>query len=628
MNEKNKEYTGKDISILTDREHVRLRLPIYAGNTQMTEYVVPLFLNNQFTLKTMKFIPAVYKVVNEIVDNSLDEFAQIDVSNKTLTIEAQPILGTYTITDTGRGVPIDKHASGKYTPEVVFGSLRSGRNFKKDKTEGVIGQNGIGSSMTCFTSTTFSVDIRRDGKRYQQEFSDGGLTVSKPSIRAGSDKTGTSVSFELDDKVFEDTTLPDELMHNRAIEIALTNPGIVCEYNNHKYKFKKGFDDILKNLSNDYYMFEQNGMQFYVIFDVHHGVDEQIFSWVNSSLLFDSGLCNTQFLNAFYDKVITHLSKEAKKNKCEVTKNDIRQNLLVLGNLKLSDPQYDAQSKTRLTGPNLRVELVKMLDDEWSSFSRKNKDWLQKVFEQAMVRHHVQADIEAVKDHKKKSRKKVAGLKDATTDNRFQACLLITEGDSAASMITEVRDPKTVASLALSGKVNNVYGATVAQLLTMGKMADMLTAIGLIPGQKALRSQLRYGKVIISVDADEDGKDIFTLLINLFYTFWPELFSLDYEPFFFKLTAPNVVASKNGKRIHFTMRSDYEKQKEKYRGWTIEFFKGLGSMHKDDWKQVIAGMNQYSIPITDDRKFKEVLQLLFGPDAEARKKWLQTAPNS
>lgn len=622
----NKTYNAEDIKILSDREHVRLRTQIYLGNMKKTSYPVPIFLDNKFKIKEIDFIPAVYKAVGEIIDNSIDEFAHVKDGAKVLSIEAQSILGTYTITDTGRGVPIDMHSSGKYTPEVAFGSLRSGRNFTEGKETGVIGQNGVGSACVNYCSTEFSIDIHRDNKRYRQTFTNGAKEISKPSIRAGSDKTGTSICFQLDNAVFQDVTLSDALMHNRAIEIALTNPGVTCTYNDNKYKFKKGFDDILKTLSNDYFLFEQNDLQFYVIFDVHKGVDEQIFSWVNSSLLFDGGLCNTQFLNAFYDKVITHFTKEAKKNKVEVTKNDIRQNLLVLGNLKLSDPQYDAQSKTRMTGPNLRIEIVKMLDDEWSSFSRKNKDWLQKVFEQAMVRHHVQADMEAVKDHKKNSRRKVAGLKDATSDNRFETCLLITEGDSAASMITDARNPKTIASLPLSGKVNNVYGNTVAQLLGMGKMADMLTAIGLIPGQKAMRSQLRYGKVIIATDADYDGSDIFTLLVNLFYTFWPELFSPDYEPFFYRMTAPNVVVSKGSKRIHFTTRTDYEKQKDKYKGWTSEYMKGLGSMHKEDWKIVIAGLNQYSIPIIDDGKFDSTLQLLFGPDAEARKNWLQVQP--
>jgi DNA gyrase/topoisomerase IV subunit B len=622
---KKQEYSAEDIKVLSDREHVRLRTQIYLGNTKKTPYSVPLFLNNRFEIKEIEFIPAVYKAVGEIIDNSIDEFANTTFVGKVLEIHATPVLGSYSITDNGRGVPIDMHSSGKYTPEVAFGSLRSGRNFGEGKETGVIGQNGVGSACTNYCSVEFSLDIHRDGKRYRQTFSDGAKEISKPSIRAGGDKTGTSVAFQLDGQVFEDPTLPDELMHNRAIEIALTNPGVTVHYNHDKYKFKKGFEEIIKSLSDNYFKFEQGGMEFFVIFDMNHSVDEQIFTWVNSSLLFDGGLCNTQFLNAFFDKVVGHLEKDAKKAKCEVTKNDVRQGLLVLGNIKIQDPQYDAQSKTRLTGPNLRTNMQSMIDDQWKEFTRKNKDWIQTVFERAMIRHHIEADKEAIKDHKKNLKNKVPKLIDATSSNRSECSLLITEGDSAKAEITSVRDPKTIAALPLLGKVNNVYGTTAAQLLNMGKITDMLQAIGLVPGHRALRSELNYGKVIISTDADPDGSDIFTLLVNMFYSFWPELFDKSYDPFFFRMVAPNVVASKNGKRVHFITRTEFEKQKEKYKGWTVEYMKGLGSMHKDDWKQVIAGLDQYSIPVLDDGKITETLELLFSNDAEKRREWLENS---
>jgi len=109
----------------------------------------------------------------------------------------------------------------------------------------------------------------------------------------------------------------------------------------------------------------------------------------------------------------------------------------------------------------------------------------------------------------------------------------------------------------------------------------------------------------------------------MFYSFWPELFSKDYPPFFYRMVAPNVVASKGKNRVHFTTKSEYEKEKDKYKGWTIDYYKGLGSMHKEDWKMVIAGLDQYSIPIIDDGKITQTLDLLFSNDAEARKEWLQ-----
>ena len=138
-----KTYTSDDIEVLTDAEHCRRRTNIYLGNMNVTSYDIPVLSANTLTIQSHSFIPAVYKAVGEIIDNATDEFSQITTKNKTLTITAEPLIGKYTVSDNGRGVPVDKHVTGKYTPEVVFGSLRSGRNFNDDsKVSGTIGTNG------------------------------------------------------------------------------------------------------------------------------------------------------------------------------------------------------------------------------------------------------------------------------------------------------------------------------------------------------------------------------------------------------------------------------------------------------------------------------------------------------
>lgn len=627
---KKKSYGAEDIKVLSDREHVRYRTQIYLGSLNPTVFKMPLFIDDKFLIEEMEFIPAVYKAVGEIIDNSIDEFSQIDQKNKVLSIDAEPLKGIYTISDNGRGIPIDKHSSGKYTPEVALGSLRAGRNFTDDKEAGVIGQNGVGSACTNFCSRDFKATVYRDSKRYIQTFENGADKISKPRITdIASGKTGTEVSFTLDSSVFKDISLPEKLMHNRAIELALTNPGVAVQYNKQNYKFKKGFEDIIKVITKDGEYFEFTidtptvTGQFFVVFGVNKNIDEQVFTWVNSSFLFDGGLCNTQFLNAFYDHAISHLVRAAKKNNIEVTKNDVREGLLIFGNLKIKNPEYDAQSKTRLTGPNIRKELNDILDAQWSVFARKNKDWFDKVLERAIHRHNFNENKKAIDDHQKSLRRKVPKLMDATSKNRFECQVLITEGDSAKSKISEAREPTTTAAFPLSGKVNNVYGATPAQLLNMGKLTDLLAVIGLVPGKKAIRSELRYGKVVIATDADVDGSDIFTLLVNMFYHFWPEMFDPEYEPLVHRLVAPNVCLVKGKERIHFTSRADYEKVKDKYKGYEVRYYKGLGSMAKQDWEMILSGKTNTLIPVVDDGKMGQTLELLFSPDADKRKEWLQ-----
>ncbi len=622
---KNKEYTSKDIKVLSDHEHIRKRTAVYLGNMNPATYNVPLFLNGTFDIKQFEFIPAVYKAVGEIIDNAIDEFSQIDTVDKRLIIDATPSQGMYSISDNGRGVPIDKHETGKYTPEVVFGSLRSGRNFNDDEKQvGVIGVNGVGSSCVVATSTEFKVEVCRNNKKYSQVFEDGASKIYSPSIISQkSTITGTKVSFQLDNTVFNDVSLSDELINNRAIELAFNNPNIAVHYNDVKYKYKKGFDDVIKSISIEFFKFSSENMDFYVVFDAYKGVDEAVFTWVNSSLLFDGGICNTQFTNAFYDQVINHLEKDAKKQKCEVSKNDVRSDLLIFGVMKLSNATYDSQAKTRLTGPNLRKEMVDLVTSNWSSFARKNKLWLDMVLSRAYRRYHSDANAQAVKDHKKSLKSKVPGLLDAVSKDRTKCTLFVTEGLSAASSLVEVRDPNTMASFPLGGKINNVYGSTVAQVLQMGKLTDLLASIGLVPGEKAHRRDLRFNRVIIACDRDYDGQDIFTTLMCLFHEFWPELFSATEKPYFYQLLSPNVVAVKGKKRVHFSSRHDFEKNKGKVAGYSVSYMKGLGSLEKEDW-ETIVNSDDFLLPIVSDDNMKNVLELLFGPNAEPRKSWLMT----
>lgn len=626
----NKAYTGKDIKVLTDHEHVRKRLNVYLGSVSPTTYTIPMLGGSTFETREFEFIPAAYRAVEEIIGNAHDELIQIDQRVKKITIEADPASGKFSVEDNGRGVPIDKHETGSYTPEVVFGTLRSGRNFNDDeRTQGVIGVNGVGSSVTAAISTNFNITINRDGKRYTQQFLNGVTKISKPEIvKTRTKVSGTKIEFSLDPKVLGDVSLPPELFENRAIEIAMTNPEITVEYNGEEHKFGRGMSTIVNRLFKDKKTFRFTidtpaaSGDIFVVLDAHTNQDEQMFTWVNNTLLFDGGRCNTQFVNAFSDEVIKHLERDAKRKKSEVTKNDVRQGLTILANLKMTHAEYDSQSKTRLTGPDLRRQMISIVDEQWKDFAKANGAWLSEVLERAVARYHSSENKKAIAEHQKGMKKRVEGLLDASSRNRFECQLIITEGDSAAMQICAARDPKTTASFALTGKINNVYKSTPAQVLKMGKLTDMLAAIGLTPGRKADRSAMNFGRVVIASDSDPDGGDIFSLLVNLFYKFWPELFHPDYEPFFYRLIAPNVVASKGKTRVHYATMKHYEKNKSKHNGWKIQYMKGLGSLLLEDWEMILGKESAVYIPIVDDEHLPTTLELLFGDNADARKVWL------
>lgn len=624
-----KNYTSEDVQVLDDIQHVRLRTAVYLGNMNEVTMTVPSFVDSTFTVSDMTFVPAALRAVCEIIDNAVDEFTNAKTPKATLTVTFTPSTNKITVADNGRGVPIDRHSSGPHTPEVVFGSLRSGRNFTVGKEAGVRGMNGVGSSVTNFTSTLFEIDIVRDGKKYHQEFRDGSNMRSEPVITStASKKTGTQIGFILDQTVYKNEKIPEALLLSVLQGVALCNPTVVVDYTNndtkknYKFAYPKGFEDVVKKIAPTYYLFKEGGNEFYVIPTAHNQLDEQVYTWVNSGLLLDGGLCNTQFVNAFCDAGIEACAPLAKKQKCDVTKNDVRQGLLVIGNLKVSDPEFDSQAKTRLTGPNLRNELKQLVADGWAGFARKNKAWIELVVERAAFRHHGKASRDLEKEVSKKFNRPVPGLLDAVNSKRSMTSVIVTEGLSAASMIEDVRDATLIGSFPLTGKLNNVWGCKPGEILAMSKLTNLLAAMKLIPGKRCSRPDLHFGSLLIASDADPDGDYIFTSVVCLMYNFWPELFDPNLPAYVHRLVAPNVCAVKGSKRIHFTRRADFEAVKEKYQGWTINYYKGLGSMEPEDWAMVLNNPD-CRIPVVEDGSIRSTLELLFGKDADQRKVWLQ-----
>lgn len=616
-------YTETDIKVLSEIEHVHQRSAVYLGNTKVTDYFVPLF-GDEFTIARINFVPAVIKLFSEVIDNASDELIQAKVRKPQILIESDTQNGVYTVSDNGRGVPIGMHATGKYTPEVVFTTLRSGRNFVDDKESGIIGTNGMGVSLSAICSEQFDITINREGKQYTQSFADATRKISKPKIVKGpAKKTGTQVAFQLKKDIFSTIQLPEELVRNRAVEVAATNPNFSVKYNDETFLFKKGFSELLGSYFDDIQTIGDGDMSFYIVPDYHTDSHETMFTWVNSSLLYDGGICNTQFANAFAEKAMTHLAREAKKHKLTLTRQDVLTGLLIFGNLKISDPQYDSQAKTRLTGPNLRKNLDKLITDDWPTFARKNKEWLGQVMERAIIRNNATATKKLQKDQTAGVRVKIDGFMEANSKKREDCQLLVTEGNSAKANIVQSRDPKTTAAFPLTGKINNVYGESVASLLGMGKVVNLLNIIGLVAGKRAMRSELRYGRVCFATDADYDGDHITSLLINLFYQFWPELFDPKYPPFFYRMVAPNMVAEKKGVRTHFPNRAAFDAVSSKYKNYEISYLKGLGSMVKQDWDMILTGKTDVFIPIQNDGGFDDIMKLIFSPDADARKDWLR-----
>ena len=449
-----KNYSAKDIKVLSDREHVRLRTTVYLGSTETALYEVPIFEKDDIKIKQKEFIPALFKAFNEITDNAIDELTQLKKKDKKVSVVHDVIKNKYRISDNGRGVPIDIHPqTSRYTPETVFTELRSGRNFDDAaKDSGVIGTNGVGSSCVAMLSEEFQVSIKRDGKFYEQMYRDGTAIINEPSINSYNGKdSGTTIEFKFDTSLpqFSTTKVDAELINNRVIEIALNNPEIELSYVRKQldesgeeeqisedYHFKGGMSEYVKNVSDRYFEFKYDDAEFtaryYIILDKYQGIDEKIFVYVNSSLLFEGGTAAHMFFNTFFTTIADKLKSEAKKRKLELNKNDVRQNMMILADVKMKNPRYDNQSKTRLISQEIKRHIEKMVADNIGKFLSNHKDWVDEVLSRAEFRQRI-ADMAEVKKNQKKKKGKLAKLIDCYSKDRSICSIAFSEGDCCNS---------------------------------------------------------------------------------------------------------------------------------------------------------------------------------------------------
>lgn len=477
-----KKYSASDIKVLTDREHVNLRTTIYLGSTEGIAFDVPIFEKNDIVIKQKSFIPALYKAFNEISDNAIDELTQLKKKDKKIAYMHDTLTNEFVITDNGRGVPIDVHPqTNRHTPETVFTELRSGRNFDDDaKDAGVIGTNGVGSSVVAMLSQEFKVVIKRDGKFYDQTYRDGTNIIEEPTIKPykGRD-TGTSIRYKINTSLpqFESTKIDPELIQNRVMEIALNNPQLELSYSRkqldddgeeeqiqEKYGFKGGMAEYIKHVSDRYFEFKYEHDEFtahyYVILDKYQGIDEKVFVYVNSSLLFEGGTASHMFFNSFFSGVNEGLKREVKKRKIDLNKNDVKQNLLVIADVKMKNPRYDNQSKTRLISQEIKKHIDKMVNDQMSKFLSANKDWIEEILDRAEFRQRI-ADMAEVKKIQKKKKGKLAKLIDCYTKDRGMASISFSEGDCVDSteMVMAQNGPKLISKLTENDMVVTHTGA-------------------------------------------------------------------------------------------------------------------------------------------------------------------------
>lgn len=622
---------AKDVKFLGDIEHVLTRPGMYIGsiNPELQNFWLPE--KTTMVYKEIEYVPGLYKIFNELLDNAVDEGVR-GFCNE-ITIEVDTEKNVYSVIDNGRGISPTKHSSGKYLPELLFTTLRSGSNFDDEKRE-TIGMNGVGAALSNIFSSRFVVEVRRDNKVYLQTFRNNCKEIDEPIIKKEKTKvSGTRVSFTPDKKIFK-KKLNVSLIYKRCLELSYAFPEFTFNLNvdGKKKTFQgKKIEDFVKMFGDIYEIIDEKNIGFRMA--IMNSSNEQFthFSNVNGADTHRGGTHVELIKEIFVEKFKEILKR---KYKIEATSNDVAKHLHIIVFQKLNAPYFDGQTKEKLA--TAKEELSKIYDDVLSprkitSIANKLEEIAQKIANSVSDKNNAKELAELRKAQRGIKEKKVAKLIDCNSKDRSKCILYITEGDSAVGGIAAVRDPKTQAGLPLRGKVLNVQGMSPRDIIENKEIQTLMSAIGLEFGKQAVvlsngkvrLNGIRYGNISILTDADFDGCAIRCLLINFFFRFWPELFehkivTISEAPIY------RISDKDRKKNMFFYDRKEFESfvSGKKLNKVEVSYFKGLGSCDKIAWDFFLNKKpKMYSVDI--DKSAKEKLEMAFGNDADSRKQWLK-----
>jgi len=621
---------SNDIKKLSDYQHLRLRIGMYFGSPDPHTDSVMLYDDaGKPYISEITWVPALYTVFREILDNALDEVIGHGFGDR-IDIQYNEADKIFKVSDNGRGIPLDWDENENcHKATLVLSNARAGRNFG-DRQE-VIGTNGIGGSGVNFSSEWFKVEIIRDKKKFTQNFSEGNMVVDdlhieKPILKKTSiDKTGTTIEFKASKHVFKHMILPERFVKSRITEIAAANPLITITYNGEKIKVKPSIEKTFfaDNSTIVVDIKEENFKSKFIIVPNFHKDGEFYHSLVNNIPALNGGAHIDQFKRQFVSNLLSGLEKESKRRKLLLNRSDVLEGLLFYNITNMKAPNFDSQSKTRLINEEAATSVRNFLNDEkiFQDLIKKNKAWIEEIYKRCAERTMKREIDDITKATKKLTKRKVSKLMEASSNNRQECILFLGEGDSAIAGMGAVRNPKIHAGMPLRGKVMNVNGESPKKVLENIELMNIMTVVGLKIGEKSVRKNLRYGKLYVAHDADPDGANIGALLINFLHSYWPELFDPELPPFVHIFLTPFIIAEK-GKERRYWYSFNYDDFKpHEWHGWGITRAKGLGTLTNEDWKHSLH--KPEVLPLVADENMKEALDLVFnGVRADDRKTWI------
>jgi len=596
-----------EFKVLSDRDHIMLRPGMYAGS--VVEEPISGIIDYKYQSK--KIVPALIKCIEEILQNSIDEHIRTDgkfATEISLTID-QTINGTeITIADNGRGIPVEK-IGDSYRPVLAWTELRAGSNFDDSAGRVTAGTNGMGAAITNVLSKQF-IGTSCDGKKRIVVSSYDNMSTVDFEISKTNAK-GVTVQFIPDLERFglSGFTLDHEdVINDRIRNLAIQYPKITFSVNREKIKFKN-IKQVAKLFHEDAISVE-DGLAAIVI--APSGDDEEFrcLSYVNGIYIKNGGA----HIDFVVDRIIVILREYVKKkHKIDVLPNQIRQHLLIASWINgFPNLKFDSQTKERITNSQSEVNVVLGSID----FDRVAKQILgtpsiiDPMIAAILFKKEMAEKLALAKKQKSAAKLRVVNHIVATDPNPENKMLLLCEGLSAIGSLISVRNPKTVGGYPLRGKPLNICGMKPVDIVKNKEMFELMNIIGLEFGKP--NPELNYGKIAVFSDLDIDGAHIFGLLLN-FFSLWPSLFA---ERRIFRMLAPLYHCTKGKDVKIFYTKEEFDKANLK--GYAVDYFKGLGSMPEDVYRECVNNPRLIEVCADDLNK----LDMAFGDSADARKQWL------
>lgn len=644
MNEEIKEqesYGANSIQVLEGLEAVRKRPAMYIGDVGLK---------------------GLHHLVNEVVDNSIDEAMAGFCKNIDVFINED---NSITVVDDGRGIPVGMHEKEKRSAlEVVMTVLHAGGKFNKSTYKVSGGLHGVGVSCVNALSDKMHVEVCRDGKRFSQDYSCG--KPLNPVTEIGtSDKTGTSVTFHPDGTIFKDTVYHYDMLAGRLRELSFLNAGINItltdlrpqtdsegnvlekqgEHKSDKFYSDKGLSEFVAFIDENrerlikdviHINTDKYGTPVEVAMIYNTSYSENLHSYVNNINTIEHGTHVAGFRSALTRTLKKYAddNKMLEKAKVEISGDDFREGLTAVISVKVAEPQFEGQTKTKLGNDEVKGIVDKAVGEALTNYLEEHPAEAKRIVDKVILAASARLAARKARENVQRKSPLSGGglpgkLADCTTKDPAEAEIFLVEGDSAGGTAKQGRDRMYQAILPLRGKILNVEKALQHKVLESEQIRNIYTALGVTIGTEedsmALNdSKLRYHKIIVMTDADVDGSHIATLIMTFFFRHMKDLIEKGY----LYIATPPLYMCKKGNKVEYCWT---DQQRDLFlqtygEGSKVQRYKGLGEMNKDQlWETTMNPENRTlkQVTIENATAADRAFSMLMGDDVEPRRQFIE-----